>query len=75
MFSHAYEIAFQYTLPVIVSSRTLGNTVQCGGGAFVVINREGWILTVAHIFETATKFRQDQPGPGRLLRKYPEDPE
>lgn len=50
MFSHAYEIAAQYTGPVIISTRMADRTVRCGGGAFVYLNRDGWILTAAHIF-------------------------
>ena len=59
MFSNAYDIACHYTSPVVISSKTIGNTVQCGGGAFVFLNREGWIVTVAHIFNTRHKLIND----------------
>lgn len=59
MFSNAYEIAFQYTSPVVISSKTLDNKVQCGGGAFVYINDEGWIATAAHILSTSQKKMND----------------
>ena len=49
MFAQAYAIAGAFTLPVVISSR-LGNDV-CNSviGASVVLNRDGWILTVAHL--------------------------
>ena len=59
MFSEAYKIANQYTNPVIISSKSLDNKVECGGGAFVLLNDEGWILTVAHIFNTHQKLMDD----------------
>jgi hypothetical protein len=69
MFSKSYEIARQYTKPVIISSRTLDKKVDCGGGAFVILNNEGWIITVAHLFETNLKRQNDQP----LIAKYEQD--
>jgi len=69
MFSRAYDIAFNYTPPVIISSKNVNNIVQCGGGAFVIINNEGWIITVAHLFETAVKFNQDR----QLIENYDQE--
>jgi hypothetical protein len=69
MFSKSYEIARQYTKPVIISSRSLDKKVNCGGGAFVILNNEGWIITVAHLFETSLKTQNDQP----LIKKYEQD--
>ncbi|MFA4859185.1 hypothetical protein [Methanoregula sp.] len=66
MFSKAYEIASQYTAPVIISSLSINNEVQCHGGAFVYLNNEGWILSVAHIFNTRNKCEKDS----KLLTKY-----
>ena len=66
MFSHAYEIAAQYTAPVIISTRTLDGSVQCGGGAFVYLNREGWILTAAHVFNA----RQQRAGDALFYERY-----
>ena len=51
MFARAYSIASQFTLPVITSARFRDGTIDCGIGAFIVINEEGWIVTVAHLFE------------------------
>jgi hypothetical protein len=51
MFANAYGIASSFTLPVIVSVRCADKSVGCSLGCFVVINPEGWIVTVAHVFE------------------------
>jgi hypothetical protein len=66
MFSNAYEIAQQYTSPFVASSRTFDKQVHCGGGAFIILNNEGWILTVAHIFELYAKLNTDN----QHLMKY-----
>lgn len=58
MFSKAYELASNFTNPVIVSIRFYDKKVECTGGAYVVVNDEGWIITVAHIAESFTAFQQ-----------------
>jgi len=49
MFSKAYEIVSNFMYPVIFSSRTIDKTVNSGLCAFIILNEEGWILTVAHV--------------------------
>jgi hypothetical protein len=49
MFASAYTQARSFTLPVVISTRFFDGSVECGCGAFVVLNDEGWIMTVAHI--------------------------
>ena len=51
MFSKAVPIAAGFTRPVVISSRTAQG--ECAGtiGAYVVVNREGWILTAGHLLE------------------------
>lgn len=58
MFAKAYRIANCFTLPVVISSRS--DTGQCKSaiGASVVINRDGWILTSAHLI-TEIQRQQD----------------
>jgi len=48
MFSNAYAIVSDYMHPVIFSTRTIDKTVNSGLCAFIILNDEGWILTVAH---------------------------
>jgi hypothetical protein len=52
MFADAYDKARCFTLPVIISTRLFDGSVECGCGAFVVLNDEGWIMTVAHIWQS-----------------------
>lgn len=49
MFKDAYAIARQFTQPVIVSMRTVGGECRAGPAAFVVLNKDGWIVTAYHI--------------------------
>lgn len=58
MFANGYRLASIFTQPVIVSVRLYNKTVDCGCGAFIVINNEGWIITVAHLFNSFLAFQQ-----------------
>lgn len=51
MFANAYKIATKFTRPVIISTRTFNGEVKSGCGAFILLNKEGWILTVAHLLD------------------------
>ena len=48
MFARAYDLAKDFTHPLIISTRLQNGTVKCAIGAFVVVNAEGWIVTAAH---------------------------
>ena len=54
VFACAVGLAAHYTRPIVVSARRYDGRVQCGAGAFVVLNEDGWILTAAHLLEPAT---------------------
>ena len=58
MFAKAYSLARCFTQPVIISTRLYDKTVECTGGAFVVLNDEGWIITAAHLFDPISPFFQ-----------------
>lgn len=58
MFAKAYSLARCFTQPLIISMRFYDKTVECAGGAFVVLNDEGWIITVAHLWESFIAFQQ-----------------
>ncbi len=58
MFAEAYKQASRFTQPVIISTRFFDKTVDCGCGAFVVINEEGWIVTAAHLWNSHFAFQQ-----------------
>ena len=52
MFSKGYEISSNYTLPVLVSYRFFDGKIASGLGSFVVVNKDGWIITAAHILDS-----------------------
>ncbi|MBN1623999.1 MAG: trypsin-like peptidase domain-containing protein [Clostridia bacterium] len=58
MFVQGYETARGFTHPVIISTRRYDGNVECGLGAFMTVNDEGWIITTAHIFESFFNYRQ-----------------
>ena len=47
MFAEAYKIASQFTRPVIISVRRFDGALENGQAAFVILNKDGWIATVA----------------------------
>jgi hypothetical protein len=51
MFSKAYQVAKNFTRPVTLAWRTTNGTVQAGLATFIVVNKDGWIITAAHILE------------------------
>ena len=58
MFHAALKRASQFTRPVIIASCALNRKCQCAIGSFIVINDEGWILTVAHLIRYIQKQRE-----------------
>lgn len=58
MFANAYELASKFTQPVVISRRLFDNSVECGCGTYIVINDEGWIITVAHLWGSHFAFQK-----------------
>jgi len=58
MFADAYDIAREYTRPVVISTRTWDGTVTSSLAAFVVLNEEGWFATAAHVLSAMFTARQ-----------------
>lgn len=52
MFARAFRLAVRFTRPVVILRRRFDGTIECGCGAFVVINDEGWIATANHLFRS-----------------------
>jgi hypothetical protein len=50
MFADACELAMQFTLPVI-STRDYKGNCDAAIGSFVLLNKDGWVLTAAHIVQ------------------------
>lgn len=59
MFRKAYAIASQFTFPLIVSSKYFDGRVECGIGAYILLNETGWILTAAHMMLNMLKAQED----------------
>jgi hypothetical protein len=53
MFSKAYEIASKYTRPVITLKRQENGDVASGVATFMLLNKDGWALTAAHVMTDA----------------------
>lgn len=51
MFRTAYATARQFTVPVVLSRRSVAGTVETMIGTFIILNDEGWVLTAAHIVD------------------------
>src|SRR5260221_13509519 len=56
MFTAAVERAFHFTRPIHFVTRNLESTTATpGAGSLIVVNREGWALTCAHVVENLRK--------------------
>ena len=51
MFSHAIDVATNFTNPFVGLRRRANGEVFSTMGAFIVVNADGWILTSGHILE------------------------
>ena len=60
MFADACEKAARFTRPLIISIRQMDGKVNASCAAFIVINKEGWIVTAGHMFDSFVKFQGDQ---------------
>lgn len=60
MFADACERAAEFTRPVVVSTRHQNGAVKTECGSFIVLNREGWILTAGHIYNSFAKYQSDR---------------
>lgn len=49
MFVNAIETAIQFTRPVVISHRNVKGECFSAIGSFIMINKEGWATTAAHI--------------------------
>jgi hypothetical protein len=60
VFQKACALARRFTLPVIISRRTVGGECIAGIGTFVLVNEDRWFVTAAHIFEAIDKLSRDE---------------
>jgi len=59
MFKKAFSIASKFTLPVIVSNRFFDGRVESGVASFILLNKDGWILTASHVVSSLLKAQDD----------------
>lgn len=60
MFVEACRKAAEFTRPLVVSSVRQDGTVGTECSTFIVINKDGWIVSAAHVFDSFVKFQTDQ---------------
>ena len=60
MFQTAIEKAQGYTLPVVISSRRQDGSTSSVVGTFIVLNKDGWMLTAWHIVDVIIKIEQEK---------------
>jgi hypothetical protein len=63
MFARAYETASFFTRPVVVLNRRGDGKVSATCGTFVILNSRGWIITVAHLWQSYFLFKKQQANP------------
>jgi len=51
MFRQAIALAGGFTSPVVLSRKTVEGACSSAIGAFVVVNRDGWIITAGHMLK------------------------
>ncbi|WP_435014704.1 trypsin-like peptidase domain-containing protein [Xanthomonas arboricola] len=62
MFKKAFQVASEFTRPVVMTRRSVDGRCGCGNGAFIVINDEGWALTAAHIVRQISDLQNEEQG-------------
>ena len=59
MFFRAFRLASAFTRPVVISSRTARGDCRGVVAAFTVVNRDGWVLTAAHILGLLRRLEEE----------------
>ncbi len=67
MFAHAFRLASAFTRPVVISTRTAGGDCRGVVAACTVVNRDGWVLTAAHVLALLRRL-EDEAGGYRAYR-------
>lgn len=57
MFTKAVSMAMKYTVPVVISRLLENDRVDTICASAVILNRDGWVVTSAHLFDAVDKKR------------------
>ena len=66
MFKSPIALAQKFTSPVVLSRLTIAGKCSSAIGTFVIVNRDGWIVTAGHIVEHFEKWAKGE----QLRRAY-----
>lgn len=69
MFQNAIRLVQKFTYPVIVSYRSENGNTDCSIGTFIVLNKDGWILTAYHILNLISNLNRDLVSHGEYTRQ------
>ncbi len=60
MFSSAIEKVGEFIRPVVITNRHYDESITSSGGTIIVINKDGWFVSAAHVFESIPLLRRHQ---------------
>ena len=60
MFASAFQVTRNFTRPVVISKKVFSGQLASGLATFIVVNKDGWVLTAAHVFADAIKYKEDR---------------
>ena len=60
MFADACSRVSGFTQPLLISTKLQSGEVRTDTGTFIVLNRDGWVLTAGHAFDSYNRFQTDQ---------------
>ncbi|MFO7881149.1 MAG: serine protease [Kosmotogaceae bacterium] len=69
MFAKAFETAKEFTNPVVTLSRFSDGKVNANCGSFIILNEEGWIITVAHLWQSYFQYKKQKENPDKEYEK------
>jgi hypothetical protein len=72
MFRKAYKIGCAFTAPVVISRKSLEGKCSSGIGSFIFVNKDGWIITAAHIVSQFKKMADEVLTANELEQKKTE---
>ena len=72
MFADACGKVSEFSRPVVISTRHQDGTIKTECGTFIVLNRDGWIITAGHMYDSYVKYQGDRKKAEEIeeLKKY-----